>query len=165
MRVYLETITSSCRCNDWTFPVIHIVAVPPGGPWGPHTSLGTRAHLLLVLLLVGAVCACVKGSPGTPVEPLVLRCWQKRLLGCPDNTQESGSLRWGGKWHRKSDKWPSLRWKTTSTGCFLFCLFLYQVSVLFLFSFYWCYPAADPIWGPSTDRWMSCLMLASFSLK
>lgn len=162
MRVYLETIiTSSCRCNEWTFPVICIVAVPPGGPRGPHTSLGTRAHLLLA----GAVCACVKGSPGTPVEPLVPRCWQKRLRGCPDSTQESGSLRWGGKWHRKLDKWPSLRWKTTSTGCFLFCLFLYQVSGLFLFSLYWCYPAADPIWGPSTDRWTSCLMLASFSLK
>lgn len=49
--------------------------------------------------------------------------WERRFALAPDA---------GEKWHKDPDRWRSLRWKTASTGCSLFCFFPYQVSALFL---------------------------------
>lgn len=67
--------------------------------------------------------------PGTPVEPLVLFCWQKPHWGFESITVRSV----GGKWQSTLDKWHILRWNFSGTGCFLFCVFLYQVSVCLFF--------------------------------
>lgn len=76
------------------------------------------------------------------------------------------AVRCGGKWHNEPDKWRSLRWKSTSTGCVLFCFFLYRVSVLILLfllmlSLLIC---ADLMWGPDCWWWLNVnrpLMLAN----
>lgn len=110
------------KCHSSTF------WVPPMGTCGPRTALWRLVHLILLSAHAW------EGGGWRPPAPRHSRWSSLRLaeviLGWRDNTSESGTVRGWGKWHKNPDKWRSLRWKPTSTGCFLFCLFLYQVSSL-----------------------------------